>query len=690
MLRRPNDTYSWRGEKEVQKKNQMGRKFERVFNILLNPNYYEGTLQGRYFHETNANGRSRIYVKDHYEKEIHDMYNRESNEIRYLVGFTGMGKTTLLRNTFCILDRNIHIRNDGLIIYISFYYLSLSEDQPYKIIETQVIEHIVQALKVVMQRYSNLFTKDESFWNGFYAFIEENKPVLLKKEELDPDILLSDFFESSEHKTFEQKMQSLKRTCEENKLEYYSCLLKYVLHLIDEINKIVFIFDDIESKEALFHRPVVEIARHLHSCFSCMEDRKSWVKTIVSLRAYTFRSNVDRQLEARRERIEKNTILKLDCVDLHDIFNIRFDEIERIEKSKENAGNLESYKEARRQLNRVESQIYSSFGNMIYKLANCNLCNAMIIYNSILVNVEWIAQNEMEHSGGFRIDADNYKLTAKTIFYTLAFGNDLSYSDERNDLFPNILHNKEEGGELINLYIIRYLKRIGATDLYGQVYQQGESIIREITRIFVKNSDASFIIENWQSKIRESLSYLYNSKMLLRSIYDIESIDDNQIERQYVEDYKLYLSPSVQLLYEMFSQNALLLELYRDTIYTDIEKNDVLTIKMETGDIMLYLIRYIEKLFEYEKENIGKALQNLELYIENFGEEFLVSPLLEGVLRNLKSYYPDVGKDCQSMNNKINKIIQSLITYSKNIEEEWGVKFRISDFLLKNVVENEK
>ena len=158
------------------------------------------------------------------------------------------------------------------------------------------------------------------------------------------------------------------------------------------------------------------MAQHIHSCFSLLDNKESHVKTIVSLRAYTFRSNIDRQLEARRQCIEESTILKKKSVDIHDIFSVRFREIEKIEKQRENVKNLNSYIEAKKQLSLVEDKMAKSFGNIIYKLANCNLCNAMVMYSSVLVNVEWISKNEYEKDGRFRVSAENYRLTADNVF----------------------------------------------------------------------------------------------------------------------------------------------------------------------------------------------------------------------------------------------------------------------------------
>lgn len=683
MLRYPNECYDGKSNKELEKRNQLGRKFSSFFNILLNMDYYEGTKLGRYFYEVRPDGTSEIYVKDPLESELDKLVMTESNEIRYLVGYTGMGKTTLLRNYFRVLDRKVHIRNNMLVLNISFYYAALSADRPQKSVEDEIVRYLTSAIETLIKINKKIVEKEDEFWDGLYDYIEKNKPVILRNEELRPGISLRSLVADSDEKSIDEKLNLLTYACQNSRLEYYSCILKYVLNKINDIDKVVFVFDDIESKEAIFHRPVVELARHLHACFSCIDDRRSWVKTIVSLRAYTFRSNIDRQVEARREQIEKNTILKKSSVSIHDIFCVRLEAIEN--KIRKNScvsmKAIQNRDEAIKQLHRVENQLEQNFGDSIYKLANCNLVHAMKMYHSVLVNVEWIAPRESEKDGAFKVSASNYRLTSKTIFHAIACGNEITYLDDQNNLFANLLHNKEEGQELMNLLIIKYLKQKGAYKLYGEKYVQGEDIINDITYVFVRPSDLEIKLEKWQAKIQDSLKYFYERGILLQSIYDIEVLRNEQIERYYLAANKMYLSPRAQFLYSLLGENALLLEMYRDNIYTDIINNDKLTCNMKTGEVIIYLLAYIERLFAYEKRYIGEALDNLSKYQELFGKELLVTPLLEGVVKNIHSYYPDEGKEYVEIMEYAHKIIGMIKEYINIIEEEYGVRFLISNYL---------
>lgn len=323
MYRCPNEGYS-NTKKAISSRNQLGKRFSAIFDVLLNSDYYEGTCYGRYFNEQRENGTSRIYVKDPLEKKLQEICDKSENIIKYLVGFTGMGKTTLLRNYFKVLDRDVHINDDNIIIYISFYYANLLSDQPQKSVENEVVKYLIRATGKLMKSNPQFYDgkeNDDEFWSGLYDYIEKNKPMCLQNTELNPKISLNDWFDEETEKTLSKKKEELEKASEKNRLDYYSCLLKFVLSKTPNIHNVFLIYDDIEAKETIFHRPVVEIARHLHSCFSCAEDKKSWIKTFVVLRAYTFRSNLDRQLEARREQIEKNTIFKTESALLGDIFS---------------------------------------------------------------------------------------------------------------------------------------------------------------------------------------------------------------------------------------------------------------------------------------------------------------------------------------------------------------------------------
>ena len=458
-------------------------------------------------------------------------------------------------------------------------------------------------------------------------------------------------------------------------------MFKFILNNINDIHNIIIIYDDIESKEGIFHRPLIEVARHIHSCFSTIDDKTSLVKSIIALRAYTYRSNIDRQEEARRGNLKKNTIKKANAVNLHEIFKCRFAEIQRIEQKEQKVKVLESYKEAKRQLFLVEQHIYKSFGDLIYNLVNHNLCNAMILYGSIMVNIDWIAKREVEHEGAFKVTMDSYKLTADRIFKAIACGNELSYSCEKNEFIPNILHNYKEETELLGLYIIKYMIRNKAIDLYAETYVEGDRILKDIVTLFIDRSDSQVRIEIWQSRLLSIISYFYSSGVLLRSIYDIENISEKQIRREYNGTYKLYLSPRGQALYNLLSHNALLLELYRDDIYTDIDNNDKVTSDLNTNELMTYLIDYVMYLFQCEQKYISSAISCLERYQELFGEELIVVPLLEGIVKNVRAFYPEREEEYQKLMNRIKELVKKMNHYISVIENEYGIEFVTSNLL---------
>lgn len=680
MYRRPNTDYNWKSDKEKRRRNQIGRRFSEFFDIILNPDYYEGTKYGKYFSETRDDGTSRIYIKDPLEKELMEFCKSKSNVMKYLVGYTGIGKTTLLRNYWKVFDRDIKIDNESVILYISFYYAQLSADNPQQSVENEIIAYIKLAIKKIMKEKREIFLEIKDFWGDFYDYIEQNKPTILESEDLIPDSSFLDIVFFNDDKTV-SKREELQKACETKRLEYYSCLFKFILNYINDIHNIIIIYDDIESKEGIFHRPLIEVARHIHSCFSTIDDKTSLVKSIIALRAYTYRSNIDRQEEARRGNLKKNTIKKANAVSLHKIFQCRFDEIQRIEKKEQKVKVLESYKEAKRQLFLVEQHIYNSFGNLIYNLVNHNLCNAMILYGSIMVNIDWIAKWEVEHDGGFKVTMDSYKLTADRIFKAIACGNELSYSYEKNEFIPNILHNYKEETELLGLYIIKYMIRNEATDLYAETYVEGDRIFKDIVTLFIDRSDSQMRIDIWQSRLLYIISYFYSSGILLRSIYDIENISEKQIRREYNGAYKLYLSPRGQALYNLLSQNALLLELYRDDIYTDLNNNDRVTSDLSTNELMMYLIDYVIYLFQCEQKYISSAISCLERYQELFGEELIVVPLLEGIVKNVRAFYPERKEEYQVLMDRIKELIKKMNHYIRVIENEQGIEFVTSNYI---------
>lgn len=126
MITRPNAMMK-KGDAKIKPyelgNNHLALRFKnRAFSILLDSGYYEGTVFGQYYNTFDSTGKSSIYVEQpETEKALDVFLKTDSDCIKYLVGYTGIGKTTVIRNYFHIYDRNIRVVDESLIIYHSFY-----------------------------------------------------------------------------------------------------------------------------------------------------------------------------------------------------------------------------------------------------------------------------------------------------------------------------------------------------------------------------------------------------------------------------------------------------------------------------------------------------------------------------------------------------------------------------------------
>ena len=675
MLCKPNCNIS--GSFANSPKNQIGRKFREFFDQITATGYYEGTKYGDVYSRLDNNGRSKIYVYDPLEQELQKFVDSCQNESKYLVGLTAMGKTTLVRNFFRIADRDVKFEDGKIVIYISFYYADLSMEEPQSSVYREVTRYLTRVIKILVRNNPYLMQDEKSFFEDFYRFIETNKPTVLENEFLTPGSSLHD--EALNQMSYEEISKKLTEISESDPLEYHSSMIKYILGKLGKATTVIIVFDDVESKEEKFHMPVIEAVRHLHSCFSASEYKNIRIKTLVTLRAYTFRCNIGRQSEARREYLEKDVILKKETVSLSKIFEKRFESYEEDIKS-DGSLNLDSFLEAKQQMLIVERQLERVSGNLIYNLCNYNLVDAQKIYFEVLTNLEWISKNEEESQGAFHVNSANYRITTENVMYAIANGNARVYQSDESYI-PNILLNDSNGTTLISLYIIQFLLKHNIDEVYGEKYIEGWELSEKILSLFSKSTDGRLRRAVFESEINDSIRYLYSKGVLFRSVYDVETAVENQIQRRYDSNYKLYLSPRGKCLFQLLSENAVLLELYRDDIYTDLPDNDKLTSEINARSIFFYLLHYVDECFSVEKQNIGGIIPLLDNYQEQVGKRFISGILLEGIYKNLCSYYQNKDDDFQELMKELKSILAKMDAYAEQIAELHDVRFHTSEYL---------
>ena len=108
-----------------------------------------------------------------------------------------------------------------------------------------------------------------------------------------------------------------------------------------------------------------------------------------------------------------------------------------------------------------------------------------------------------------------------------------------------------------------------------------------------------------------------------------------------------------------------------------------MTCRLTEKETLEYLLRYSKVLFEYEKGYIRSAGETLNLYQEYFGEEFITAMILEGIIKNIKSYYPDRDSEYYELDSIAYEIVIDMTKYIRDISHEYGVQFKLSEFLIK-------
>ena len=128
----------------------------------------------------------------------------------------------------------------------------------------------------------------------------------------------------------------------------------------------------------------------------------------------------------------------------------------------------------------------------------------------------------------------------------------------------------------------------------------------------------------------------------------------------------------------MLSDNSLLLEILRDDIETKINIPNMKSFELDFADRMLYILEYVWTLFkDYEKRYIFLAVQNgtLNRYIKFFGDVFLSSKLLMGIMRSINWYFVDAPRSKEDkakldeVKGCFNAILETMRNHSMGLKD---------------------
>lgn len=575
--------------------NDIYRKFKFQFDALLNPNERIAS----------SSQLEQIYVHDEdFEKEINDFKSSLTSQLQFVIGYTGIGKTTSLRYCFGLRINNAPIYRETQKELILPTFFDAHNDSGHT--QEDALNSLAKRMESVCSLMEKEFEDIGQLFSGeheaadkeaFYSFIESYKPEIMQ----DIDELV--FHRSPSEKVI-HGLETAHRT---DKFAFFAMKLKYYISLKrDKIERFTLIIDDIESLNWDYQKKVIDSYLSLYEClFNTVEDTKKpcIINMLISVRPHTYRLlHYYRQIDAYPLEPE---ILKKG-ISLRKLFKKRFDYFTIY--SQRPIGNIDTWKQCYHELMLLTERFDNKFSKMIMELTYYNIRESLRIYTTILGNRLWVQNNKIiaEH---FTIISDEYKFNNISVLRALACQENEVYSEKINSHIPNILINdKEYDYTLYILLLIRYFEQHQSDiEFYGMKSINISKIYEDFKQIGVHHKT-----ENW---LFECIALLFEKKILRKSLKDADNTETLDKRDSLSTESRLYLSPLGFAIWKLFSSDSVLLEMYREDIYLDDSYIDdkgrhfsfYASTEKPQAEIFEELLKYIKYLCLKEK-NIRKKV----------------------------------------------------------------------------------
>lgn len=552
-------------------RNDIFRKFEKQFSTcFLN----------------NININSNLYVEqstDEYSKFFDVFINNLSSDIKFFIGYTGVGKTTFLKHYFGYKTMGFTQYGENAIVVPASWDGRKISDNNYE-----------QELKI---QISNILNNLVSYlYNDYeHLILEESKEIIefinATRSDIITSLTIQEIAQAKELSiTIDQA--KLQKSKDLSPIEFSSSLLKYVIEKhSNNINQLIFIVDDLET---LAQHKLCSLVTTYLSIYDCMHNTKNVpiVNLLFSLRPHSFRflrENIEHKyinaygnfLQNENSRIIKNQI-----PDVREILLSRFDDV--FSKT-EKPGNPGTWLVAKRAFYEIIASLDDNIIKTVTEICHLNIRAIIDCLHMILSNRVW-CQNYSEYSEYPTVKTNDYRFDIVNVIRTLACGensvytgkNDLQFNQQNvsnvlsrprfddSDVFiPNILVDPEtKECDILPVMIIQYLE--GYFSSQTSTPPQTEFISR---KMLCDNFITVFGGYISRDKIDRTIDYLFSNRIIRKSI--ISKDTDITINSLLEEDY-IYLTLKGSRLLTMFESDSVLLEIYREDIKRNYDREKLI------------------------------------------------------------------------------------------------------------------
>lgn len=611
MRKVPNHSYNNTQINKQIGKNDLYSKFSKPFDKITDKDF---DTCGLY------NKQAYVSAEPDIEKSIKKILNSYVNKVVPLIGYKGIGKTHLMLHTLMEYYKKDDIHSNKV-------YIIKVTDTQFDIL-----------MNCAHERYSTMVLKEtESLLCARIEAICEKMESVLMSSASDDEVQEYINLHKSEIKFYNPEAEKFARL---------ACKLKYMIEKSsDKIRNFVFIYDDLESLTGQKQYKLIKDFLAFYECLRNADYRDVNYKFFFCLRTSTY-YNVSIKEDFDTHRVEHALILN-NAPSLSNIFETRFHLIDKNFNLLKNAGNPNTWKDARDILLELSNRIDSCSKNLLLELNDFNISDALKDFVSILSNRYWTQKNK-NSTASFQIKGEDYYINNANIFRVLLMGEGNVYCNNEMTFYPSIFMRPGFIRiDFLCLYILTFYHNKYFIFRKSHNFNQLSSSKEDLIDIFCD------IINTEKEKLKKDINDICNT-FISRGIIKLDDFPKENIEPQGIE--KLYMTPKGNALYEQFFSSSILFEIYRDEFsFDDRRYNTKLSRDLKQIEVFNEFFLYIEDFWDYEKDIIDCIESNNlnDDFISYIGDSFITQKMLNALLKTINIYYTDADEQSNQLSNNI-------------------------------------
>jgi hypothetical protein len=600
--------------------NTIYRKYRKIFQYLLN----QRSLG------IQEDAHAKYYVPmDDVHRSLYEAVSTHGDSIRCFLGYTGIGKSTMLRYFFNMDADNPDIRRlpipddddvqqspqemDERVLYIPLFMdgrlIDESEDPADKATFDHFAAQLSAACKVVEEREGLEY--DEA---ALASFIVLQKRDLLEFDgslPINTDILTR-----------------LKGLREKYRFGFEMMRLKWLL-MKSKIQRVILIVDDVESL-SIHHQVGIchAIAKSFEWLISLSGHSRPWkANAIISIRPLTYHMLQKRDWYHALYFDEPIGVGK--PADLKSIFEKRFDDACEGRRIRENTELSENWTAARNVFEHVYSKVARDHNNFLVNICNYNIRKALIQFESILLNSRYF-----EPEGGspehLRIQMNKLNFTEAAALKALGMGDGTVFPNLDTPLSNLFLNQLDPSADLLGALLILAIKQIGNRMSYGCTFYEKDQLLTLVASVCCLSQAQS-----------DSLPWVV-AEMKSRGL--IELITVTKLDGGLKSGDFIEVMPKAKAIFAALKNTSVITEMFRDdtfVTYSEKELSDLKTTQDLPDDVSRIeaAIRFGNELVLTEKNFVERCAKahGVSRWSATFGPTAICRIILEGINHSIRA-----------------------------------------------------